>query len=255
MGKLSGEVVLVTGAGQGIGESVALKLAKEGAIVVVNDLELCRARKVSQKIRALGGESTAIRADVSNRKQIKDLVRKIVGQYKRIDILVNNAGISPKKEGGKPPFYNMSEAEWNRVMDVNLKSVFLCSQLVAKFMIERKTGQIVNISSIAGKTGNSGPSGAHYCASKAGVISLTKSMAHELCQYGIRVNSVAPGAIDTPLHQATSPRLRKRIVEQIPLGRFGLPEEVAEAVLFLVSPQASYITGEVLDVNGGLFMD
>lgn len=255
MCKLSGEVALVTGAGQGIGEAVALKLAAEGATVVVNDLELRRARRVSEKIRAVGEESIAMRADVSNGKQVRDLIQKVVDQYKRIDILVNNTGISPKREGGKPPFYDIKEKGWDEVIRVNLKSVFLCSQAVAKFMIERRTGQIVNISSISGKMGDSGPSGAHYCASKAGVISLTKSMAHELCEYGIRVNSVAPGAIDTPLHKATSAKLKKKMARQIPLGRFGLPEEVAEAVLFLVSPQASYITGEILDVNGGALMD
>lgn len=251
---LNNTVALVTGAGQGIGKSIALRLAKEGALVVVNDLALHSARKVSEMIRARGGRSTAIQADVSDQKRVEDLVSKIVGQYKRIDILVNNVGISPKKNGKKPPFYEISLEEWEHVMNVNLKSVFLCSQTVARYMMGQRSGQIVNISSVAGKT-YSGPSGAHYSASKAAVISLTKSMAHELCQYGIRVNSVAPGAVNTPLQEKTSFGLKKNMIRQIPMGRFASPEEIAEAVLFLISPQASYITGEILDVNGGLFMD
>jgi 3-oxoacyl-[acyl-carrier protein] reductase len=172
-----------------------------------------------------------------------------------MDILVNNAGISPKKEGRKPKIYEIEEQEWDRVMAVNLKGVFNFSKAALAFMIPQRRGRIVNIASITGKTGNSGPVGVHYVASKAGVIGMTKAMAYDVATFGITVNAVAPGVIDSPLRKMSTPEVNEALRRAIPLGRFGTPEEVADGVLFLVSDFAKYITGETLDVTGGWGMD
>ena len=247
--KLKGKVALVTGAGRGIGKAAAILLAKEGANVVVNDVDLQSARETADEIRAMGCEALPIKADVSDKAQVRKMVGSIINAFKKIDILVNNAGIF-----SSVPLIDMTEDEWDKVMEVNLKGVFVCSQAVMKFMIKQHSGKIVNIASLAGKVGGI-YSGAHYAASKAGVICLTKSLAKQLAQYGINVNAVAPALIETDMMKDWPKQVKETLLKQVPLGRFGTPEEVAETVLFLVSEGANYITGATIDVNGGLLMD
>lgn len=253
--KLKDKVALITGSGQGIGQAIAILFAKEGAKLIINDVMEERAKIFSKKLESQGYIAIPIVADVSNKKQVDSMVEKIINKFGRIDILINNAGISYKKEGCKIPLIEISEEQWDRVLQVNLKGMFLCAQRVAKVMINQKYGRIVNMASTAGKLGSSGPAGAHYMTSKAGVMSLTKSLATELVNYNIRVNSIAPGFIKTEMAGKTNKDLNKKILEKIPMKRFGMPEEVAEAVLFLVSESSSYITGETLIVDGGFIMD
>lgn len=255
MENLTGKIALVTGAGQGIGEAIALELVACGAKVAVADLDLGRAENVVSQIREGGGEALAIRADVSLPHDVKAMVRQVLEAWGRIDILINNAGISPKdKNGQKIPILEMDPDQWDHVMQVNLKSVFLCTQAVGREMVRQKSGVIINISSMVARGGLAGPSGAHYCASKAGVVNFTINSARELCEHGIRVNSVAPGTILTAQRAATSPEYNAMLLKNIPMGRFGLPAELAKAVAFMVSDSASYITGANLDVNGGSLM-
>jgi 3-oxoacyl-[acyl-carrier protein] reductase len=249
MMKLKGKVALVTGAGRGIGKATAILLAKEGADVVVNDVDLQSVRETADEIRAMGCEALPIKADVSDKAQVRKMVGSIINAFKKIDILVNNAGIF-----SSVPLIDMTEDEWDKVMEVNLKGVFVCSQAVMKFMIKQHSGKIVNIASLAGKVGGI-YAGAHYAASKAGGICLTKSLAKQLAQYNINVNAVAPALIETDMMKDWPKQVKETLLKQVPLGRFGTPEEVAETVLFLVSEGANYITGATIDVNGGLLMD
>jgi len=194
-------------------------------------------------------------ADVSNLKQINNMVEKSTEIFGRIDILVNNAGISYKTtDGFKIPFYEIPEEQWDRVLAVNLKGMFLCAQKIAKLMMEQKYGRIVNIASTVAELGSSGPAGNYYMASKAGVISLTKSLAFELADYNIRVNCVAPGFISSGMAGTTNEDLIKGIINRIPMKRFGTAEEVAEVIIFLVSDSSSYITGETLIIDGGYML-
>jgi len=249
MMKLKGKVALVTGAGRGIGKATAILLAKEGANVVVNDVDLQSAKETADDIRAVGCEALLVEADVSDRTEVVKMVETVIKNFTKIDILVNNAGIF-----SSVPLIDMTEDEWNKIMDVNLKGAFLCSQAVMKFMIEQRSGRIVNIASLAGKVGGI-YAGAHYAASKAGVICLTKSLAKQLAQYNINVNAVAPALIETDMMKDWPEQVKETLLRQIPLGRFGTPDEVAETVLFLVSEGANYITGATIDINGGLLMD
>ncbi len=256
MEDLRGKVALVTGAGQGIGEAIAIELAACGAEVAVIDIRLSKAERVANKIESSEGKAFPLKADVSLVEDVKTMVEEVTKRCGKIDILVNNAGISPKDENGERiPTLEIDHSQWDQVLRVNLKSVFLCTQAVVKEMKKQGSGSILNISSIAAKNGNSGPSGAHYCASKAGVMNFTMYTARELCQYGIRVNSVAPGTVQTAQREGTSPKYNEILLSNIPMGRFGLPSELAKAASFLVSDSASYITGEILDVNGGSLMD
>ena len=247
--KLRGRIALVTGAGRGIGKATAIFLAKEGANIAVNDMDLQLAKETAEEIRAIGCEALAIKADVSNKTEVVRMVDTVIKNFGKIDILVNNAGIF-----SSVPLIDITEDEWDKVMDVNLKGVFLCSQVVMKFMIKQRSGKIVNIASSAGKVGGI-YAGAHYAASKAGVICLTKSLAKQLAQYNINVNAVAPALIETDMMKDWPMQVKESLLRQVPLGRFGTPNEVAEAVLFLVSEGANYITGATIDVNGGLLMD
>jgi len=245
--RVKGKVAAVTGAGRGIGRAIALALAREGAAVVVSDIDLETAQQTAQEIKSGGGQAVALKVDVTNRQDAAALTEKAVQTFGGLDILVNNAGIYPSA-----PIVEIEEEEWDLVMAINLKGVFLCSQAAVKQMMAQRQGVVVNIASVDAKTRTTG--NAHYAAAKAGVISFTRTLACEMAPYGIRVNAVAPGWIGTETLLKKSDRWQQAI-EEIPVGRLGTPEDVAEAVLFLVSDVASYITGEILDVNGGIFMD
>jgi len=245
--QLIGNVAVITGAGQGIGQAIALRLAREGAKVVVGDVNATTARQTVQKIEAGGGQAVDLVADVTNRADAQALTQKAIEAFGGVDILVNNAGFYPSAL-----VIEIDEAEWDLVMAVNLKGTFLCSQAAAKPMMAHRSGVIINIASVDGKMRTTG--NAHYAAAKAGVISFTRTLACELAPYNVRVNAVCPGWIATETMKAKSDRWRQAI-EEIPVGRLGIPDDVAEAVLFLASDAASYITGETLDVNGGIVMD
>jgi 3-oxoacyl-[acyl-carrier protein] reductase len=249
---LEGQVVLITGASSGIGRATAEVMAREGARVGVNYLKNQRgAEEAVEVIRKAGGEALAIRADVTRRDEVHALVGAVRKQWGRIDILVNNAGDMI----GRRTLANMTEEYWDKVMDLNLKSVFLCTQAVWEEMAARKSGHIINVSSIAGRNGG-GVGVAAYATAKGGLITYTKGLAKELAPHGIRVNGVAPGVIATPFHERhTSPELMAKLVANIPDGRTGTSEEIADVILFLVSPAARYIQGETVEVNGGMLMD
>lgn len=244
--KLENKVSIVTGGGQGIGKAVCLSFAREGSDVLVTDIVSQTAKEVSEEIRAMGRRSLSFEMDVSNGNQAKEMVKTALAAFGRIDVLVNVAGIFIKS-----PIEEVSEQDWDRVIAVNLKGTFLCSQAVGKEMIKQGGGSIVNFASVAGHTPQI-YSGA-YSPSKAGVILLTKIMAVEWAKYNIRVNAVSPGPITTPMTDSVynTEKLRKGRTKAIPLNRFGNPEEVAKAVLFLASDDASYITGHALAIDGG----
>ncbi|MGY8761718.1 MAG: 3-oxoacyl-[acyl-carrier-protein] reductase [Nitrospinaceae bacterium] len=245
--ELNQKVALVTGGGQGIGRVIADNLAKMGAHTVLGDINLENAEKAAKNIRDNGGKATAVLLNVMdpvNVRQVFDLIGK---EFKPLDILVNNAGIT--KDG---LFIRMKEDDWDRVLAVNLKGSFLCGQQAAKQMMKQRSGSIVNIASIVGVMGN--PGQANYSASKAGLIGLTKTMARELAPRNITVNAIAPGFIDTDMTRVLDDKIRDKLIEQIPLARLGLPADIAHSVAFLVSGQSNYITGQVINVNGGMLM-
>ena len=246
---LEGKTAIVTGAARGLGRCIAENLAKQGANVVVTDILFPQVKETSQAIKDAGGESLATKVDVSNLKDLDKLVKKTVDRFKRIDIIVNNAGVCYRNS-----VEEISEKEWDQVLEVNLKSIFFLYQKVLPYMKRRKFGRIVNIASGAGKVGGV-QVGAHYSASKAGVICLTKSMALHGAKYGINVNAICPGVIGTEMVMSISAKQIKKYESMIPLGYIGEPVEVANAVLFLVSEMGNYITGEITDVNGGFIMD
>lgn len=246
---LQNKVAIVTGAGRGIGKAIALTLAREGANIIVNDINLEIAQNVADKIKVIGRRAVAIKADISIAKEVNQMVSLAMSQFDRIDILVNNASII--KRGITE---ELSEEDWEKVINVNLKGTFNCMKSVVGIMKNQKYGKIVNISSIVGKIGDLA-SAPCYGASKAGIACLGKSLARELAPFNINVNVVAPHAIETEMSKEWPEEKRASIIAEIPLGRMGEPEDVAEAVAFLVSDKAKFITGEVLDVNGGSLMD
>ena len=247
--KLRDRVAVVTGSGRGIGEAIALALSKEGACVVVSDIDAGSAQKTSDQINSMQGKSIAVRADVSSRSEVRDLFNKTIERFGRIDILVNNAGIF-----SRTPILEISEDQWDRVIDVNLKGTFLCCQEAVPVMLKQRYGRIVNMASLAGKRGGV-TSGINYASSKGGVISLTRALAKQLAPHNILVNAIAAANIETEMLQAYEPEAREKQLREIPLGRYGRPEEVAKVVVFLVSDDAGYIVGETINVNGGVFMD
>lgn len=243
---LSGKVALVTGARRGLGKAIALAMARAGAQVAVNDVAdgARESEQAAQEIRALGRKALVVAADVTDAAQVKAMIERVVAQAGGLDVLVNNAGITRDAL-----LIRMTEEDWRQVLDVNLTGAFLCTRAAAKHMI-RHGGAIVNISSVVGLAGN--PGQANYAASKAGIIGLTKSCARELASRGVRVNAVAPGFIESPMTDKLPQQARERWLSQIPLARLGTAEDVAAAAVFLASPVASYITGQVLCVDGGL---
>ena len=254
---LNEKIVVVTGGGSGIGEAISKAFAFERSDVVVADVNKEAANHVAVELKKDGYNAIGINTDVSVKKDADSLIKFALEKFNRIDVLINNAGISPKKDGGDPEVtWELSEDEWNTVMDVNLKGTLFCSQAALKDMLSRKSGAIVNIASIAGKAPYEPmATGAHYDASKAGIINLTQRLASEVAHLGIRVNAVAPGRIATPLAKFASGKWNDAMLQRTLMGRFGTPMEVANAVVFLASNAASFITGETLNVNGGWLMD
>ena len=249
---LEGQVALITGASSGIGRATAEAMAREGARVGVNYLKNQKgAEEAVEAIRKAGGEALAIRADVTRQQEVHALVAAVRKQWGRIDILVNNAGDLIARR----TLADMTEEYWDQIMDLNLKSVFLCTQAVWEEMAARKSGCIINVTSIAGRNGG-GLGAAAYAAAKGGLLTYTKGLAKELAPHGIRVNGIAPGVIATPFHERYSPpELMAKFVANIPQGRAGTSEEIADVILFLASPAARYILGETVEVNGGMLMD
>lgn len=245
--ELKGKVALVTGGARGIGRYISEELARQGAHAVLGGTHLENAEKAAESIRNNGGSASAVRLDVSCAEEVQRVFDAIAKEHKPLDILVNNAGIT--KDG---LLVRMKEEDWDRVLAVNLKGAFLCGQQAVKQMMKQKQGAIVNVSSVVGQTGNFGQ--ANYTASKAGLIGLTKTMAREAASRNIRVNAIAPGFIDTDMTRDMDEKVKEELLQKIPLGYFGAPVDVAHCVVFLVSERARYITGQVINVNGGMLM-
>ena len=245
---LSGKTAVVTGASRGIGKAIALKLASQGAAVVVNyNGSEEKAREVEQEIQAQGGTASVYQCNVADYGQCETFIQDVIKQYGRLDILVNNAGIT--KDG---LLMKMTEEDFDQVMDINLKGAFHTIRFASRQMLKQKSGRIINMSSVSGVAGNAGQS--NYAASKAGLIGLTKAAARELASRGITVNAIAPGFIETDMTSVLPEKVKEASVAQIPLGTFGKPEHVAAAAAFLASEEAGYITGQVLHVDGGMIM-
>jgi len=245
--RVKDQVAVVTGSGRGIGEATVLKLAEEGAKIVVNDLNEDSANQVAAKVREMGREAISVVADISRYDEAQKLIEQTVNHFGRIDILVNNAGLNRDKL-----IQDMTEKDWDDVVDVDLKGAFLCCKFASKYMIEQKYGKIVNVSSRAWM-GN--PGQANYSAAKAGIVGLTKALAWEFGRYNINVNAVAPGVIATELVRS-HPKfdmIKERALANMPIKRIGEPIDVASVILFLVSEESSYVTGEVIHVSGGRF--
>lgn len=242
-----GKVAVITGASRGIGRSIALALAAEGAKIVAVDLDPAATDIVVQELQALGAEAVAVVGNVTVAADAERMIDSAVQSFGRVDILVNNAGIT--RDG---LLIRMKEEEWDAVLTVNLKGAFLCTKAVSKVMTKQRSGRIINIASVVGQMGNAGQ--ANYCASKAGLIGLTKSNARELAKRNITVNAVAPGFIVSAMTDAMPEKAREEMTAQIPLERLGMPEDIANVVVFLAAERSGYITGQVLAVNGGLYM-
>lgn len=244
--ELSGKVALVTGASRGIGRAIALKLGSMGATVLVNyNGSADRAREVTEQIESLGGSAEAVCCNVADYEACGKMVEEVIGKYKKVDILVNNAGIARDNL-----IMRMSEEEYDSVLNTNLKGAFNTIRHLSRYFLKQRSGKIINISSVSGVLGNAGQ--ANYSASKAGLIGLTKSVARELASRGICVNAVAPGFIDTEMTKTMPEKTREAAVGTIPMGRMGLPEEIAAAAAFLAGSGSDYITGQVICVDGGM---
>ncbi len=246
--QLKGKTAVVTGGSRGIGRAIALLLAEKGANVVVNYTSNSEAAlEVVKKIEEMGASAMAVKADVSKSDQVENLVNEVLNTFGSIDILINNAGITRDNL-----IIRMSEQEFDEVLTTNLKGAFICTKAVSKVMIKQKSGKIINVSSVVGIIGNAGQS--NYAAAKAGLIGFTKSMAKELAKRGINVNAVAPGFIETDMTSKLSDKVKEEFANNIPLMRIGKPEDIAKAVLFLASEYSDYITGQVINIDGGMVM-
>ena len=246
MKRFENKIVLVTGAGRGIGASIAKRFASEGAEVIVNYSGNDEAaQKTVDEITATGGQAQKYKCSVNDSESVKVMIDEIIKKFGRIDILINNAGIT--KDG---LMLRMTDEDFDRVIDVNLKGTFNCTKYVSKYMLKQKSGKIINISSVVGLSGNAGQ--VNYSASKAGIIGITKSAAKELSSRGITVNAVAPGYVDTDMTKVLSDNIRNEILKNIPLQRMGNVEDISNCVAFLASEDASYITGQVISVDGGM---
>lgn len=242
------KIVMITGGSRGLGKTLALTFAKKGANVIINYVkETKQAEEVVNEIKAMGQESLAIRADVADYKQVEQMVQQILQKYGRIDILINNAGSFKDSL-----IRNMEKDVWDEIIDVNLNGVFNCTRAVINSMRERKYGKIINITSVQGQTGTIGAS--NYVAAKAGVIGFTKAVAREVARNGITANAVSLGFINTGMLQRLSEEIQNKILLQIPMGKFGDPEDVAKIICFLACDDSNYITGQVINVNGGYYM-
>ncbi len=246
---LSNQTAIVTGGSSGIGKAVAIDLVRHGGDVVIADL--ARGENVISEIERMGRRGDFVQTDVRRPNAVEEMVQTTIGRFGRIDILVNCAGILSRYK-----FLEVSEADWDRMIDVNLKGVFLCCRAVAPIMVRQKGGKIVNIGSASsrGPILNMPQGGPDYCIAKAGVHALTRNLAWELAQFGINVNCVAPGPVETPMHQAHIETVREKYRERIPLGRIAQPEDIANVVAFLVTDAANYVTGQSIHVNGGMLM-
>jgi len=240
-------VAIVTGAARGIGKAIALKLAQSGVNVVVSDIMEDEAKETAKELEAFGVQALAVKSDVSNAEDVASLIKITVDTFGSLDYLVNNAGITRDNLSMR-----MSEADWDLVLDINLKGTFLCAQAASKVMMKQKSGRIVNIASISGILGTAGQ--ANYAASKAGVMALTKTLARELGARNITVNAIAPGFIITEMTDKLSEEVKAEYLKQIPLRRGGTPEDIANSVEFLISPSAAYITGTTINVSGGMVL-
>jgi 3-oxoacyl-[acyl-carrier protein] reductase len=243
---LKGRVALVTGASRGIGRAIALKLARHGAAVIVNYRGSHQsAQEVVREIEAFGGEAVALGADVSNGEEVKKMIAEIKERFGRLDILVNNAGINEDSL-----LLRMKSENWEKVINTNLTGTFNCTREALKLILKSDSGSIRNISSVVGQIGNAGQ--CNYAAAKAGIIGFTRSLAREMAGRNVRVNAVAPGFIDTDMTAKLSQEVREKLLAQIPMGKLGSPEDVANAVLFLSQPSSGYITGQTINVDGGM---
>jgi 3-oxoacyl-[acyl-carrier protein] reductase len=247
MNQLENQIAVVTGAGRGIGRAIAVKFAAQGADIVAVDLKTDFVQETVDEVRKLGRKAWAVAANVAEAASVEAAVEQILKEAGRVDILVNNAGIT--KDG---LLMRMSEADWDAVLDINLKGTFLFTKAFSRAFVKQRSGRIVNIASVIGLIGNAGQ--CNYAASKAGVIGFTKSVARELASRGVTANAIAPGFIETKMTEALGPEARAGLLKQIPLASLGQPEDVAEAALFFASPAARYITGQVLAVDGGMVM-
>lgn len=246
--KLEGKVALVTGGARGIGRAISLQLAKDGAHVAINYAgSEAAAKELAQEIESLGRQAMTIQANVGDAQQVNDMIKKVVTEFGQLDILVNNAGITKDNL-----LMRMKEEEWDDVININLKGVFNCIKGVTRQMMKQRQGRIINISSVVGVMGNAGQ--ANYVAAKAGVIGLTKSTARELASRSITVNAIAPGFIQTDMTDKLGDDIKEGLKDQIPLARLGEPSDIAKAVSFLASDDASYMTGQTLHVDGGMVM-
>ena len=246
--RLRGKIAIVTGARRGIGRAIALALAREGANLVVSDISQEDCQKVAHEIQAMGRRGLALKCDVSSRNEVEDMVERAVAEFGRIDVLVNNAGIISYK-----PFLELTDDDWDKTLDVNLKGQFLCARAVARHMLKNKWGRIINIASISsGGCGIAFPQIAHYTASKGGVIALTEALALELTSKGINVNAICPGAIDTDMAKGTKESGQlQQVLARIPKGRLGQPEEIANLAVFLAADESDYVSGATIAIDGG----
>lgn len=244
---LRDKIAIVTGGSRGIGKTIALALANAGADIAVADVNLEAAEETANEIRALGRKALAVNANVADAANTVEMVKAVINEFGKVDILVNNAGITRDTL-----IMRMKEEDWDAVLDVNLKGVYNCTKAVISSMIKQRGGRVINIASVVGIIGNAGQ--ANYASAKAGMIGFTKSVAREVASRGITVNAVAPGFIQTQMTDVLQENVKAKLLEQIPIGRLGTPDDIANAVLFLAADSASYITGQTISVNGGMVM-